>query len=70
MKYVLLVLILSGCATTKETYTADGKVAYSISCVPPAQNWNDCYEQAGRSCGAKGYDVVQKAPRSLIVQCK
>lgn len=71
MKYILLVLLLAGCgATPKQTYTADGKVAYSISCTPPAQNWNDCYEQAGRSCGANGYDIVQKAARSLIVRCK
>ena len=63
-KYTLLffcIAVLSACATSKTVYTADGKPGHSISCSGSALNWGMCYERAGKICGAKGYEVLQKS---------
>jgi hypothetical protein len=65
MKKLLIILFvvpfLGGCATAKQTYTADGQLGYSINCSGSALNWGMCYEKAGEICGSKGYEVLQKS---------
>ena len=58
---LLVVAVLGGCATAKQTYTADGQQGYSINCAGSALNWGMCYEKAGEICGEKGYEVLQKS---------
>jgi hypothetical protein len=58
---VLIALIVSGCATAKKTYTADGKEGYIISCNGSVLDWGNCFEKAGELCGAKGYVIMDKS---------
>lgn len=57
---IVLVLIVAGCAVSKETYLADGTAGHSIDCSGSALTWGDCYEKAGDLCGANGYDVITR----------
>jgi hypothetical protein len=53
-----LVLLLAGCVSTKESYTAEGNMVYSVSCrFQPVDN---CLEEAGKTCGTLGYKQVEK----------
>lgn len=56
--FIALCAILTGCATSKETYTQDGSKGHSINCSGTALNWGMCYEKAGEICGSKGYDII------------
>jgi hypothetical protein len=59
---VLMVSIVgASCATSRETYTADGQVGHSITCSGTALNWGNCSEKAGDICGEKGYTVLEKS---------
>ena len=63
-KLILLVFfcfIFGGCATAKKTYTSDGEEGYVITCSGTALNWGMCYEKAGKLCGTKGYEVLEKS---------
>jgi hypothetical protein len=55
---LLLAIVLSGCANSKETWTPEGQKGYSIDCSGMARSWRMCYEKAGELCGARGYEVV------------
>lgn len=57
----LLVVLIVGCATSRETYTADGQKGHSINCSGSALNWGMCYEKAGELCGERGYDVLERS---------
>ena len=65
MKKLVILLfsaaLLGGCATARQTYTADGEQGYSINCSGSALNWGMCYEKAGEICGDKGYEVLEKS---------
>lgn len=83
---MLIAALLSGCATFSETYTADGKKGYSISCSGLALHWGMCYERAGELCKERGFEILEKSgdqgfvatggyagsatSRSMIIQCK
>jgi hypothetical protein len=59
---VLLIAILgASCATSRETYTADGRLGYKISCSGTALNWGNCLEKAGDLCSERGYTVLEKS---------
>ena len=58
---LLIISVLSSCATASKTYTADGKEGYNITCSGSALNWGMCYEKAGNICGTKGYIVLEKS---------
>ena len=58
---LLLMLLMFGCATSRETYTATGQRGHSIDCSGSALNWGMCYEKAGKLCAEKGYDVLAKS---------
>lgn len=53
--------ILSGCATVKESYSADGRKAYALNCSGQGRGWDKCLAAAGERCGAKGYDVLDRS---------
>ncbi|MBU2621702.1 MAG: hypothetical protein KKD92_05235 [Proteobacteria bacterium] len=58
---IIFVVLIGGCATAKQTYTADGQQGYSINCSGSALTWGMCYEKAGELCGEKGYEVLEKS---------
>jgi hypothetical protein len=58
---LLLTFILNGCATVKETYSQDGKKAYTLNCSGTARGWDKCYSAAGELCGTKGYDIMNRS---------
>ena len=37
--FLMIVAFVSGCATSKKTYTSDGREGYSINCSGSALNW-------------------------------
>jgi hypothetical protein len=55
---LIFLLLVSGCATSSETYLPDGQKGHSITCSGAAQTWGACYEKAGQICGEKGYDIL------------
>lgn len=57
----LLILLMTGCATSRETYTENGQLGHSINCSGSALHWGMCYEKAGKLCGEKGYEVLAKS---------
>ena len=67
MKYLPLLLILGGCATSSPTYGPDGKQAHSINCSGAARNWGMCLEKAGELCGSRGYSVVERSDQQGAV---
>lgn len=54
----IYLLLLTGCATSTQTYAPDGGQAHSINCSGAALNWGMCYEKAGSLCKERGYEVV------------
>jgi hypothetical protein len=64
MKSMLLlaaIVALSACASAKKTYTPDGRIGYTIDCSGAALNWGKCFEKAGKICGSKGYDILERS---------
>jgi hypothetical protein len=53
-------VLLSGCATSQQTYLPDGSVGYNISCDGSANSMGKCIQKAGDLCGASGYTVYDK----------
>lgn len=64
---LLCAVIMPGCVSSSETYTADGRKGHVISC--PSQgaltgaltNWGTCFQRAGEICGTRGYAVLQRS---------
>jgi hypothetical protein len=54
------VLIISGCATVKETHAPDGRKAYALNCSGLTRGWDKCQKAAGDLCGAAGYDILDQ----------
>ncbi|TAG47302.1 MAG: hypothetical protein EAZ30_09970 [Betaproteobacteria bacterium] len=52
---------LSGCASSRPTYTASGKAGHVLDCSGTARNWGMCLEKAGEHCGRKGYSVLERS---------
>ena len=57
---LFLTFVLNGCATVKETYSQDGRKAYTLNCSGSARGWDKCYAAAGELCKTKGYDIMNK----------
>ena len=77
VRLAVLLVVLSGCATSKEIYTAEGKRAYSIECRAVFYQSFDCIEKAQELCGEKGFTVLEKSgepptafARNMIIQCR
>lgn len=52
------VLALAGCASTENTYLANGEQGLTIDCSGEANSWAACYEKADASCAGTGYRIV------------
>ena len=57
---IVAALLVTGCASSSKTYTADGKGGHVLNCSGAARTWGMCYEKAGELCGRRGYVVEQK----------
>ena len=58
MKVIYFVmLLLAGCAASKELVLPDGKVGYNIACDGIFSGYGECMTKAGDLCPA-GYDVL------------
>lgn len=55
-----LLPFLVACATVKDTYSADGRKAYTLNCSGTARGWDKCYAAAGEICKEAGYDVLDR----------
>ena len=53
--------LLSACATVKETYSSDGRKAYTLNCSGTARGWDKCYAAAGELCKESGYDILDRS---------
>ena len=63
---LFLTFVLNGCAATvKETYSQDGRKAYTLNCSGLARGWDKCYAAAGELCKAKGYDIMNKSSEDI-----
>lgn len=60
VKAVLVIVLLSGCASSSQTYTSDGRAGYSLNCSGTARNWGMCESKAGEICGARGYEILSR----------
>ena len=62
---LFLTFVLNGCATVKETYSQDGRKAYTLNCSGLVRGWDICYAAAGELCKTKGYDILDKTGEDL-----
>lgn len=65
MVVILAYLVVSACASAKETYLPDGRLGYSISCDGSAVGINVCFEKAGSLCGSSGYDIYSRDGQTI-----
>jgi hypothetical protein len=56
----LMAATLGGCASVKQTYSADGRKAYALNCSGLARGWDKCLAKAGQICGTRGYEIVDR----------
>ena len=54
----LVTVFLVGCASSSQTYTADGRVGHSLDCSGTARNWGMCEQKAGELCGTRDYEIL------------
>ena len=60
VSFALTIASISGCATVKESYSADGRKAYTLNCSGTARGWDKCYAAAGELCQTKGYEILDR----------
>src|SRR5579864_7860332 len=56
---------LGGCASSNTTSLINlpnGQTGFAVNCsgADAASSWASCYVQAGKACGATGYDIISK----------
>jgi hypothetical protein len=62
---LLLAVGLGGCASSNTTTLINlpnGQTGFAVNCsgADARSSWASCYVQAGKACGATGYDIVSK----------
>ncbi|NIF51572.1 hypothetical protein [Burkholderia sp. Ax-1724] len=62
---LLLAAGLAGCASSNTTTLINlpnGQTGFAVNCsgADAGSSWASCYVQAGKACGATGYDIVSK----------
>lgn len=57
---VLVTVLIGACATSDDTYMADGRLGHVIDCTGNRKGWEACVSKAGDICGNRGYDVISK----------
>lgn len=58
---VVMVVGLTACASSSQTYGPDGEVAYNLNCSGLARTWGACLEKAGDICQQKGYKILSSS---------
>ena len=53
-----LILLVAGCATSKQISGPNGEILHSIDCSGYYSNIGTCLEKAGKICGPRGYDII------------
>lgn len=59
--------MLGACATVKETYSSDGRKAYTLNCSGTARGWDKCYAAAGELCKEAGYDILDRSSEDVTM---
>lgn len=62
---VSVIALLGACATVKETYSPDGRKAYTLNCSGTARGWDKCYAAAGEICKESGYDILDRSGEEM-----
>ncbi|HEY3596933.1 MAG TPA: hypothetical protein VGL08_05380 [Paraburkholderia sp.] len=62
---VLIAASLAACASSNTTSLINlpnGETGFAVNCsgADAGSSWASCYVQAGKACGATGYDIVSK----------
>jgi hypothetical protein len=62
---------LAGCASSNTTSLINlpnGQTGFAVNCsgADAGSSWASCYVQAGKVCGATGYDIVSKDDESGV----
>jgi hypothetical protein len=62
---LLVAVALSACASSNTTSLINlpnGETGFAVNCsgADAGSSWASCYVQAGKACGATGYDIVSK----------
>lgn len=52
------ILLMSGCAASKQLSGPNGEILHSIDCSGYMNNMGTCLEKAGKICGPHGYDLL------------
>ena len=63
---VSIAALFVACATVKETYSPDGRKAYTLNCSGTARGWDKCYVAAGELCKESGYDIIERSSESMV----
>ncbi len=59
--------LVSACATVKETYSPDGRKAFTLNCSGTARGWDKCYAAAGEICKEAGYNILDRSSEDMSV---
>lgn len=62
---VTLIVMLSGCAFSKDMYLSDGSKGHNISCDGSANSISNCFQKAGELCGSKGYTLLNREGEAI-----
>lgn len=60
-----LIGLLSACASVKETYSQDGRKAYTLNCSGTARGWDKCFAAAGDLCKESGFDILDRSSEDV-----
>ena len=58
---LIVMLALTGCSATAQTYEKKGRKGLHINCSGLTSSWEQCEKKATIACGSKGYKVIAKA---------
>ena len=66
--------LLTACTSSSKIFLPDGSSGFRINCKPavyspPSAAYGKCLEQAGRTCGDRGYRTLQTGDYYMVIQC-
>ena len=57
---LLTLVLLAGCATSRELRRADGWMTHVVSCGGSLLSMDHCLEKAGEVCAGRGYEILAR----------
>jgi hypothetical protein len=61
---IALCAMLCACSSssTDLVHLPDGQSGFAVNCsgAGSGSSWAECYDRAGKACGASGYDIISK----------